>query len=132
LTVTFDLHRVLGEFLYEVFVLQFDWWVVLGFIAQIMFTGRFAVQWLASERAGKMVMPIAFWFFSIAGGVLLLIYAIHRKDPVFIAGQGFGVFVYARNLYFELRDMGYVKGKTVKGKRPVRVKVATVRKRKAA
>jgi lipid-A-disaccharide synthase-like uncharacterized protein len=51
-----------------------------------------------------MVIPLAFWFFSIGGGVLLLAYAIHRRDPVFIAGQAFGVFVYARNLYFELRD----------------------------
>ncbi len=131
--MTFDLHRILGEFLYEVFVVQFDWWVILGFAAQLMFTGRFAVQWLASERQGKMVIPIAFWFFSIAGGLLLFIYAIHRKDPVFIAGQGFGVFVYARNLYFELRDMGYIKGKPAraKSKQPVRVKVASVRKRKA-
>ena len=69
-----------------------------------MFTARFLVQWIASERAGKSVIPIAFWFFSIGGGVLLLIYALYRRDPVFIAGQAFGVFVYARNLYFELRD----------------------------
>lgn len=130
--MTFDLHRVLGEFFYEVFVVQFDWWVILGFIAQLMFTGRFAVQWFASERAGKMVMPVAFWFFSIGGGILLLIYAIHRMDPVFILGQAFGLFVYARNLYFELRDMGYIRRKPAKGKRPMRVKVATVRKRKAA
>ncbi len=103
-----DLQRAIGDYLHEVFVTQLDWWVVLGFIAQILFTGRFLVQWLASERQGKMVIPIAFWFFSIGGGVLLLIYALHRKDPVFIAGQGFGVFVYARNLYFELRDRGFI------------------------
>jgi lipid-A-disaccharide synthase-like uncharacterized protein len=65
---------------------------------------RFVVQWVASERAGKMVMPIAFWFFSIGGGVLLFAYALYVRDPVFILGQGFGVFVYTRNLYFELRD----------------------------
>lgn len=127
-----DLQQMIGDYLHEVFVVQLDWWVVLGFIAQIMFTGRFAVQWLASERAGKMVVPIAFWFFSIAGGILLLIYAIHRKDPVFIAGQAFGVFVYARNLYFELRDMGYINVKAAKIKRPMREKVAGVRKRRAA
>ena len=69
-----------------------------------LFTARFAVQWLASERANRMVIPLAFWFFSIGGGLLLLAYAIHRRDPVFIAGQTFGVFVYGRNLYFELRD----------------------------
>ena len=63
-----------------------------------MFTMRFVVQWLASEKAGKSVMPVAFWFFSIGGGLLLLVYAIQRKDPVFIAGQGLGLFIYVRNL----------------------------------
>ena len=71
-----------------------------------MFTMRFVVQWIASERAGKSVMPMAFWFFSIGGGLLLLGYALYIRDPVFILGQGFGVFVYVRNLYFELRDRG--------------------------
>lgn len=99
-----DLTRQLGDYLHEVFVAQLDWWIALGFMAQLLFTGRFLVQWIASERQNRMVIPIAFWFFSIGGGVLLLIYAIHRRDPVFIAGQAFGVFVYARNLYFELRD----------------------------
>jgi lipid-A-disaccharide synthase-like uncharacterized protein len=99
-----DLTRELGNFLHEVFIMQLDWWVALGFVAQLLFTGRFLVQWIASEKQNRMVIPIAFWFFSIGGGILLLIYAIHRRDPVFIAGQAFGVFVYARNLYFELRD----------------------------
>jgi lipid-A-disaccharide synthase-like uncharacterized protein len=78
--------------------------VLLGFVAQAFFTMRFLVQWLASERVGRSVIPIAFWWFSIGGGVLLFIYALYRRDPVFIAGQGFGVFVYLRNLYFVLRD----------------------------
>ena len=104
-----DLTRQLGDFLQEVFVAQLDWWVALGFVAQLMFTARFAVQWIASERENRMVIPLAFWFFSIGGGLLLLVYAIHRRDPVFIAGQAFGVFVYARNLYFELRDRDAVK-----------------------
>lgn len=99
-----DLTRELGNYLHEVFVMQLDWWVALGFVAQLLFTGRFLVQWIASEKQNRMVIPIAFWFFSIGGGILLLVYAIHRRDPVFIAGQAFGVFVYARNLYFELRD----------------------------
>ena len=99
-----DLTRELGDFLHEVFVAQLDWWIALDFVAQLLFTARFLVQWIESERKNRMVIPIAFWFFSIGGGVLLLIYAIHRRDPVFIAGQAFGVFVYARNLYFELRD----------------------------
>ena len=90
------------SYLHDVFVVKFDAWVVLGFVAQAFFTMRFVVQWIASERAGKSVMPTAFWIFSIGGGVLLLVYALYRKDPVFIAGQGFGLFVYLRNLYFIL------------------------------
>jgi lipid-A-disaccharide synthase-like uncharacterized protein len=99
-----ELSNALGGYLYDVFVVRLDWWLVLGFLAQALFTARFLVQWIASERAGKSVMPIAFWFFSIGGGVLLLVYALYRRDPVFILGQAFGVFVYARNLHFELRD----------------------------
>jgi lipid-A-disaccharide synthase-like uncharacterized protein len=99
-----DLSNAVGAYLHEVFVQSLDAWVLLGYVAQILFTMRFVVQWIASERAGKMVMPIAFWFFSIGGGVLLFGYALYIRDPVFILGQGFGVFVYARNLYFELRD----------------------------
>lgn len=71
---------------------------ILGFIAQGLFSARFLVQWIASERAGKSVVPLAFWFLSVAGGALLLVYAIWRKDPVFILGQGAGLVVYARNL----------------------------------
>jgi lipid-A-disaccharide synthase-like uncharacterized protein len=99
-----DLANTLGAYLYDVFIAKFQWWALLGYLAQIMFSMRFLVQWIASERAGKMVMPIAFWFFSIGGGLLLLSYALYIRDPVFILGQAFGVFVYARNLYFELRD----------------------------
>ena len=99
-----DLARAVGSYLHEVFVTNLDWWVVLGFAAQGLFTMRFLVQWLASERAGRSVIPLAFWWFSITGGLLLLAYALYRKDPVFIAGQAFGVFVYLRNLYFVLRE----------------------------
>jgi lipid-A-disaccharide synthase-like uncharacterized protein len=77
---------------------------LVGLIAQALFTMRFLVQWIASERAGRSVIPVAFWLFSIGGGLLLLIYALYRKDIVFIAGQAFGVFVYLRNLHFVLRD----------------------------
>jgi lipid-A-disaccharide synthase-like uncharacterized protein len=99
-----DLSRAVGNYLLDVFVLNLDWWVLLGFVAQIMFTLRFVVQWVASERAGRSVVPLAFWLFSIGGGLLLLVYALYRRDPVFIAGQAFGVFVYLRNLQFVLRD----------------------------
>lgn len=99
-----DLANAVGGYLHDVFVINLDWWVALGFLAQGLFTARFLVQWLASERAGHSVIPLAFWLFSIGGGVLLLVYALYRKDPVFIAGQAFGVFVYLRNLYFVMRD----------------------------
>ena len=99
-----DLARIVGTYLQEVFVFQFDWWVVLGFVAQLMFMGRFVVQWIASERVGRSVIPITFWFFSIAGGLLLLIYALYRRDPVFILGQGGGLLIYVRNLYFVYRE----------------------------
>ncbi len=79
-------------------------WLGLGFFAQLMFSARFLVQWLASERAGKSIMPLLFWYLSIAGSVLLLAYSIHRKDPVFILGQSMGIFIYTRNLYLIRRE----------------------------
>lgn len=88
------------NYLHDVFVVKFDAWVVLGFIAQGFFTMRFVVQWIATERARKSVVPVAFWFFSVGGGLLLFIYALYRRDPVFILGQGLGLIVYLRNVYF--------------------------------
>ena len=79
-------------------------WLIFGFAGQLLFTMRFIVQWLQSERLRKSVIPTAFWYFSIAGGVVLLSYAIHKKDPVFITGQAAGVFIYLRNLYFILGE----------------------------
>ena len=75
-------------------------WLIVGFLGQIFFSARFIIQWLYSEINKKSIIPLAFWFFSILGGVTLLIYAIHRKDPVFILGQSAGLLIYARNLYF--------------------------------
>jgi lipid-A-disaccharide synthase-like uncharacterized protein len=74
-------------------------WVTFGLLGQLMFTGRFLVQWIASERARRSVVPVAFWWFSIVGGLMLLAYAIYRHDPVFILGQALGVFIYSRNLW---------------------------------
>jgi lipid-A-disaccharide synthase-like uncharacterized protein len=79
-------------------------WLGVGFLGQAFFSARFLIQWIASERRGKSVVPRAFWYFSIGGGMTLLFYALWRRDPVFILGQGAGLFVYARNLYFVLRD----------------------------
>jgi len=75
-------------------------WLAIGLIGQGLFSARFLVQWLASERRKRSVIPTGFWYFSIGGGVSLLAYAIYRRDPVFILGQGAGLFVYARNLWF--------------------------------
>ena len=94
-----DLFELLWAWVHEVFVRQFDAWVVLGFMAQALFMMRFVVQWVASERAKRSVVPVAFWFFSLGGGALLLIYAIQREDPVFILGQALGLFIYIRNIW---------------------------------
>jgi lipid-A-disaccharide synthase-like uncharacterized protein len=102
--VLVDLSHAVGTYFQDVFVTRLDWWVLVGFVAQGLFSMRFLVQWIASERAGRSVIPLAFWLFSIGGGLLLLVYALYRKDPVFIAGQAFGVFVYLRNLYFVLHE----------------------------
>ena len=79
-------------------------WLVIGFIAQGLFAARFWVQWIASERVGKSVVPLLFWYFSITGALLLLAYAIYRKDPVFIMGQATGIFIYIRNLHLIKRE----------------------------
>lgn len=74
-------------------------WLSVGFLGQAFFSMRFLVQWIASERKKESVIPVSFWFFSIGGGLTLLIYAVYRLDPVFIIGQGAGLFVYLRNLF---------------------------------
>jgi lipid-A-disaccharide synthase-like uncharacterized protein len=83
---------------------KIDIWLVIGFTGQALFSMRFLIQWIKSEREKRSTIPLAFWYFSLAGGVSLLIYAIHRKDPVFILGQGTGIFIYSRNLYLIFRE----------------------------
>ena len=78
--------------------------IVIGFGGQTLFAARFIIQWLSSENAGRSVIPVAFWYFSISGGLVLLTYAIWRQDPVIIAGQSVGILIYARNLYFINRE----------------------------
>ena len=75
-------------------------WLGIGLLGQALFSARFLIQWIASERRKESVIPVPFWYFSIGGGLTLLAYAIYRLDPVFIIGQSAGVFVYVRNLYF--------------------------------
>lgn len=74
-------------------------WLAFGFFGQFLFAMRFVIQWLKSEQAKKSVMPIAFWYFSILGGLTLFVYALHTGDPVFIFGQGMGLAIYFRNLH---------------------------------
>ena len=74
-------------------------WLTIGLIGQGLFSARFLVQWLASERAGRSVIPHLFWYLSLAGGLTLLAYALYRRDPVFIIGQATGAFIYSRNLW---------------------------------
>ena len=73
-------------------------WLMIGLVGQSLFSMRFLVQWISSERKGESVLPIAFWHLSIAGSLVLLAYAVHRRDIVFTLGQSLGVFIYARNL----------------------------------
>ena len=73
-------------------------WVIIGFIGQALFGARFIIQWIVSEKRGESTIPLAFWYCSIGGSIVLLIYAIHREDPVFIVGQSLGSIIYIRNL----------------------------------
>ncbi|WP_435139725.1 lipid-A-disaccharide synthase N-terminal domain-containing protein [Pseudopelagicola sp. nBUS_19] len=80
------------------------WWVMFGLFGQLMFSGRFIVQWIASEKARRSTVPLAFWYFSMAGGIILFTYALYRADPVFILGQSLGLFIYSRNLFLIYRE----------------------------
>jgi lipid-A-disaccharide synthase-like uncharacterized protein len=93
-----QLSRDVGGYLYDVFIDKADWWLIVGLGGQLMFTARFLVQWLASEKAGRSVVPVAFWFLSIGGGLITLIYGIQRREPVIILGQSLSLFIYLRNL----------------------------------
>ena len=74
-------------------------WLAIGLAGQALFSARFLVQWLVSEKRRESVIPVAFWYLSLAGSAVLLTYAIYRKDPVFILGQSMGSFIYLRNLW---------------------------------
>ncbi len=80
-------------------------WVIVGFAGQAVFSLRFVVQWIQSERAGRSIVPDVFWYLSIVGSALLLIYSLHRRDLVFILGQASGFLVYARNLALRRREI---------------------------
>lgn len=86
------------------------WWVVFGLTGQLLFMCRFLVQWIASERERRSIIPIAFWYFSVGGGIVLFTYAVYRQDPVFILGQSLGLFIYTRNLWLIYGERRKVKG----------------------
>ena len=79
-------------------------WVIVGFLGQAVFSARFMVQWVQSERAGRSIMPVAFWWLSLVGSALLLVYSVHKRDLVFILGQSAGFIVYSRNLALRRRE----------------------------
>ena len=89
---------------YDAFVTKFDFWLVFGVVAQLLFAGRFIVQWIVSEKQGKSVIPFAFWFFSMGGGLLTLIYGLVKREPVIILGQGLALFIYLRNIMLILKE----------------------------
>ena len=98
--------QALGNYLYDVFVAKFDFWLAFGLIAQLFFTARFLVQWISSERAGKSVVPMAFWFFSMGGGLMTLVYGIVKREPVIIVGQALATIIYIRNIMLIVKNRG--------------------------
>jgi lipid-A-disaccharide synthase-like uncharacterized protein len=94
----------LGGYLREVFVDKFDFWLMFGLAAQLLFAGRFLVQWISSERAGKSVVPFAFWVLSIGGGLMTLVYGLVKREPVIIFGQGLATIIYVRNIVLIFRE----------------------------
>ena len=98
--------QALGDYLYDVFVAKFDFWLAFGLIAQLFFTARFLVQWISSERAGRSVIPIAFWFFSMGGGLMTLVYGVAKREPVIILGQSLATIIYIRNIMLIWKNRG--------------------------
>jgi lipid-A-disaccharide synthase-like uncharacterized protein len=92
------LQAAFASYLRELLSARADVVLFIGLGGQALFTLRFLVQWLASERAGRSIIPRSFWFFSVSGAFMLLIYAACRRDPVFVLGQLCGLFVYVRNI----------------------------------
>ena len=107
-----SLSHDLGLYFYDVVVARFDFWAAFGVIAQLVFAARFLVQWIASERAERSVIPVRFWFLSIGGGLMTLVYGLARRDLVIILGQSFSVFIYIRNLMLIARERRAKQGVT--------------------
>src|SRR3954467_10249909 len=99
-----------GNYFREVFDDKLDFWLVFGLVAQLFFAGRFIVQWISSERAGKSVIPYAFWIFSMGGGLMTLVYGLVKREPVIIFGQGIATLIYIRNMMLISRERRQEKG----------------------
>lgn len=99
-----QLSQSFDSFLHDVFITNLNGWAMLGIFGQLLFAARFIVQWLASERAGRSVVPLSFWFFSIGGAAIVLAYGIQKRDPVIILGQALSFFIYFRNLALIARE----------------------------
>ena len=93
-----------SNYLYDVFIAKFDFWLGFGLVAQLLFTARFLVQWISSERAGQSVVPMAFWFFSMGGGLMTLVYGLVKREPVIILGQALPTIIYVRNIMLILKN----------------------------
>ena len=98
--------QALSAYLYDVFVAKFDFWLAFGLVAQLFFTARFLVQWIASERAGNSVVPMAFWFCSMGGGLMTLVYGVVKREPVIILGQSLATVIYIRNIMLIWKNRG--------------------------
>ncbi|SHH15917.1 lipid-A-disaccharide synthase N-terminal domain-containing protein [Bradyrhizobium erythrophlei] len=93
-----------SNYLYDVFIAKFDFWLGFGLVAQLFFTARFLVQWISSERAGRSVVPMAFWIFSMGGGLMTLVYGIVKREPVIILGQALATIIYVRNIMLIVKN----------------------------
>ena len=98
--------QALGNYFYDIFVARFDFWLAFGLVGQLSFAARFLVQWIASERAGKSVVPLAFWFLSIGGGTMTLVYGLVKREPVIIIGQLLSNIIYVRNVMLIWKHRG--------------------------
>ena len=96
--------QALSNYLYDVFVAKFDFWLGFGLVALLLFTARFLVQWISSERAGQSVVPMAFWLFSMGGGLMTLVYGIVKREPVIILGQALANIIYVRNIMLIMKN----------------------------
>ncbi len=93
------LYQEIILFWHEIALQMSDPWKIFGIGAQFLFMMRFIVQWVASEKSKKSVIPPAFWYFSILGALSLLVYGIKQREPVIILGQSVPILIYVRNLY---------------------------------